>query len=83
MQAPLRLHLCHKFADDKEHTLQEIFDGLKDDYIGETHFTKDNLVNHIHALKAIGILMETNSDKGVDATYSVTNYGKRKIQKAL
>lgn len=79
MQAPLRLHLCQKLTSGQAYTLQNIFDLLKTDYVGESHFTLENLTRHIQALKAIGILAENYNDN--DVNYSITAYGLKKVQK--
>ena len=101
MQAPLRLNLCIKCADSQPRSLQQLWDELEPGYKGESHFTLDNLQQHLQAMQAIGIFkileVKQNSPKNNlednltgnlannfnDALYILTEYGHKKMQKAL
>ena len=89
MQAPLRLNLCLKCADCQPRSLQQLWDELEPDYMGESHFTFKNLQLHLQALQAIGVfkLLETNTNNSSshveDAFYILTEYGRQKMRKAL
>lgn len=89
MQAPLRLNLCIKCADGQPRSLQQLWEELESDYKGENHFTLENLQRHVQALQAVGILksFEIHSDNQSNhqnnMPYILTEYGYKKMQKAL
>lgn len=87
MKAPLRLVIASLLADGTPRSAEEIATALRPAYPGERQINARNLDAQAQALRAVGIVAvaaERIDDRGgLVQSYTLTDYGREKMRKAL
>ena len=79
---PFKLAIASSFLDGATRDSVEVMAVMKKDYEGEKLFTQNGIDINLQSLKAVGIL-KIASENATHISYEITEYGRKKVQKAL
>lgn len=79
MQKPIRMEICKAALDCEPKHLEFFYQVLTPLYVGEKHFTRQNLERHLQSLCSVGIFR--NVEHEGEFCYKLTDYGRKKVLK--
>ena len=83
MKHPLRLAIAACFLNGDVKSLEKIIEELSPAYQKDRLFTRKKIEDNLIALKAVGILKPSQAFSAKQQAYTISNYGRSRVKKAL